>query len=106
MNSNDFAMPLWAWLLLALLLFGQGLWIYRDAARRGRPALLWGLFGLLNFPSSLLVYLVATRGLERGRKDCEGCGGRLPPDAAYCPRCGRAVARPDGPGGKGSGSPG
>ena len=93
MNRGDFSMPLWAWLLLALILFGQGLWIYRDAAKRGRAPLLWGLFGLLNFPSSLLVYLVATRGMGRGAKRCEGCGGRLPRDAAYCPTCGRPLRK-------------
>lgn len=51
----------WGYLLLAVLLLAQALWIFHDARKRGENAWLWGLLGLLNVPSSLLVYLLVTR---------------------------------------------
>ena len=51
----------WGYLLLAVLVLTQALWIFHDARKRGENAWLWGLLGLLNVPSSLLVYLLVTR---------------------------------------------
>lgn len=40
----------------------QGAWIFQDARKRGEKyCWLWGLFGLLNVPQSLIVYLIVTR---------------------------------------------
>jgi len=48
---------------LALL---QGAWIFFDARRRKeRYYWLWGIFGLMNIPSSLLIYLCVTRVISR-----------------------------------------
>jgi hypothetical protein len=55
------AMEWWLYPLLAVLLFGQALWIFVDARKRGENAWLWGLLGLLNVPSSLIIYLLVTR---------------------------------------------
>ena len=54
-------MEWWVYLLLAILLFSQALWIFVDARKRGENAWLWGLLGLLNVPSSLIIYLLVTR---------------------------------------------
>lgn len=54
----------WAYLLIAVLLLTQALWIFHDARKRGKNAWLWGLLGLLNVPSSLIVYLLVTRRKE------------------------------------------
>lgn len=51
----------WAYPLIAVLLLAQALWIFHDARKRGENAWLWGLLGLLNVPSSLIVYLLVTR---------------------------------------------
>ncbi|MDV3428498.1 MAG: sigmaY antisigma factor component [Bacillota bacterium] len=49
-------------LIVAPLLIIQALWIFRDARKRGEKGyILWGLFGLINVPESLLVYLIVTR---------------------------------------------
>ena len=49
-------------LIIAPFLFLQALWIFSDAKKRGEKGyILWGLFGLLNIPQSLLVYLIVTR---------------------------------------------
>lgn len=40
----------------------QGFWIFTDARKRQEKYYwLWGLFGLLNVPSSIIVYLIVTR---------------------------------------------
>jgi len=40
----------------------QASWIFKDAKKRGEKYYwLWGLFGLINLPESLIIYLVVTR---------------------------------------------
>lgn len=54
--------------LLAVLLMAQAFWIFTDARRKGYNAWLWGAFGLLNVPSSLIVYLLVTHLREKDRR--------------------------------------
>jgi hypothetical protein len=46
------------WFVLAGALFCQGMWIFQDARRHGLNRWLWGILGLLNIPTSLIVYLL------------------------------------------------
>lgn len=46
----------WQWAIIAVLLLGQGIFIFQDAQKRGARAWLWGLYGLTSCPSALLVY--------------------------------------------------
>lgn len=49
-------------ILLIPILLVQGTWIFYDARKRKEKYYwLWGLFGLLNVPSSLIIYLLITR---------------------------------------------
>lgn len=49
-------------ILLIPILLLQGAWIFYDARKRKEKYYwLWGLFGLLNVPSSLIIYLLITR---------------------------------------------
>jgi hypothetical protein len=51
--------------LIPILLI-QATWIFYDARKRKEKYYwLWGLFGLLNVPSSLIVYLLVTRSLTK-----------------------------------------
>jgi hypothetical protein len=53
------------------ILLVQGFWIFYDARKRKEKYYwLWGLFGLINSPSSLIVYLLVTRALgkEKNKK--------------------------------------
>lgn len=44
------------------LAIAQGTWIFNDARKHGEKHYwLWGLFGLLNVPSNLIIYLLVTR---------------------------------------------
>lgn len=48
--------------LIAPFLLLQASWIFRDARKRGEKYYwLWGLFGLMNIPQSLIIYLIVTR---------------------------------------------
>lgn len=86
-------MTAWLWALLIALAVTQATWIFRDARRRGEAAWLWGPLGLLNVPTSLIVYLLVTR-LRQG--PCPVCGRRTPRGARYCPHCGTAL-QPESP---------
>jgi hypothetical protein len=53
------------------LLLVQAAWIFLDARKRKEKRYwLWGLFGLINCPQSIIVYLVVTRIiLDKKKKD-------------------------------------
>lgn len=52
-----------------VLLFIQAMFIFFDARKRGEKHYwLWGLFGLINVPSSLIIYLIVTRVIKQTRK--------------------------------------
>lgn len=70
--------------LLAVLLVSQATWIYADARKRGENALLWGIFGLLNVPSSLIIYLIVTR---IGKRNCPSCKRVVEKKFNNCPYC-------------------
>lgn len=54
-----------------ILVLVQGIWIFYDARKRNEKYYwLWGIFGLTNVPSSLIVYLLVTRViLNKNKKD-------------------------------------
>jgi predicted RNA-binding Zn-ribbon protein involved in translation (DUF1610 family) len=79
--------------LIAMILIGQATWIFIDAGKRGERRLLWGLFGLLSCPSSLIVYLLVTRRKSKS-KDCPACGHRMERAARFCPACGKEQVAP------------
>jgi hypothetical protein len=56
--------------LLAIpILLVQASWIFYDARnRKEKYYWLWGLFGLINCPSSLLVYLLVTRAIGKNKR--------------------------------------
>jgi hypothetical protein len=44
------------------ILLTQATWIFKDAKKRGEKYYwLWGLFGLIHCPQSLIIYLIVTR---------------------------------------------
>lgn len=74
------------YVLLGTLAVSQATWIYSDARRRREDfAWLWGLFGLINVPSSLIVYTLVTR---RHNTPCVKCGKPLDDRHEICPYCG------------------
>ena len=80
-------LPLYVWVLLAVALMSQAAWIFRDASKRGENKWLWGLYGLTNVPSSLIVYLLVTRVFLKG-KMCTFCKKKFIASYSFCPYCG------------------
>lgn len=55
-------MPKYLYVILAVLVISQGTFVYYDAKKRKEKyPVLWGIFGSLNVPSNLIVYLIVTR---------------------------------------------
>ena len=50
--------PIAFWILLAVILFSQAIWLFTDAGKRNANKWLWGLWGLIQFPTPLLLYLL------------------------------------------------
>ncbi|WP_035378790.1 hypothetical protein [Fervidicella metallireducens] len=51
------------------ILLIQGSWIFYDARKRGEKYYwLWGIFGLLNTPGNLIIYLIVTRIINKNFK--------------------------------------
>jgi hypothetical protein len=59
--SSISRVPLIAWLLIAVILFTQAFWLFTDASKRGANKWLWGIWGLIQAPSPLLLYLLIVR---------------------------------------------
>ncbi|MFZ7121005.1 MAG: hypothetical protein ACOWWH_08665 [Eubacteriaceae bacterium] len=87
MNSDLSIIPYWVWTLLAVILLIQGTWIFNDANKRGMNRWLWGLLGLLNTPTNLIVYLIVSRTIL-GTRRCYVCDMRYNKTYQYCPHCG------------------
>ncbi len=58
--------PLWMVVLIVFLVFCQGIWIFRDAQKRGRFPWLWGIWGISSMPLPLIVYYFTV--IRRDRK--------------------------------------
>ncbi len=57
-------------IIVSPLLLAQAAWIFTDSRKRGEKYYwLWGLFGLINVPQSLIVYLIVTRIILNRNKD-------------------------------------
>jgi hypothetical protein len=73
--------------LLPIVLITQATWIFRDAQKRGENKWLWGLLGLLNVPTNLIIYLLVTRKFIK-TKVCQSCKKRIRAGFKFCPHCG------------------
>lgn len=74
--------------LIPLVLI-QGTWIFIDARKRKEKYYwLWGILGLLNTPTSIIVYLLVTR--WRNIK-CKNCGRGISEKWDYCPYCSKRI---------------
>jgi len=59
---NNLYVKIFLAILLVIILMAQGFWMFNDARKRGdKRYWLWGIFGLLNIPTNLIVYLIITR---------------------------------------------
>lgn len=57
-NMHPSDVPLYLWVILAAILFAQSTILFINARRHGHNYWLWGIIGLLNFPTATLLYLI------------------------------------------------
>ena len=86
--------PLILWIVLGVVLTVQASWIYLDAARRGENKWLWGIFGVLNTPTNLIIYLIVTRVILK-YNPCTECGKNIRGNYKFCPHCGLDINNKD-----------
>jgi len=75
---------------LFIVLSLQSFWIFKDAEKRGMNKWLWGIFGFLNTPTNLLIYLIISRTLMQ-KNICKSCGYNNNKNASYCANCGEIL---------------
>ena len=77
-------------ILLLVIPVTIGIFVYRDARRRGMSAMLWALAAAL-IPTfiGLIIYLIVAS--ERTAKKCAACGGGVSKDNSVCPHCGATL---------------
>ncbi|WP_256761245.1 sigmaY antisigma factor component [Cohnella sp. WQ 127256] len=68
MTEETLKVSWWFWSLLGLLLLMQSTGLFLHAKRRGGKAWLWGLWGLTQFPSPTLTYMLLQWWKKRKRR--------------------------------------
>ncbi|MFO8133466.1 MAG: zinc ribbon domain-containing protein [Thermoplasmatota archaeon] len=91
------------WVVMLIIWIAIGVWMYKDAEKRGKSGALWLIIGLLLGIIGLIVWLIVRppepsfydkrqEGQEPGEDDrrrCPECGRNIPFDASVCPYCGK-----------------
>ncbi|MDD5779118.1 MAG: zinc ribbon domain-containing protein [Candidatus Thermoplasmatota archaeon] len=89
------------WIIMFVIWIAIGVWMYKDAEKRGKSGALWLIIGLLFGIIGLIVWLIvrppepsfyeskAQEREEKPRRSCPECGREIPLDANTCPYCGK-----------------
>lgn len=70
-HNDIYTLTWWQWVLIAVLLLGQGIFIFQDAQKRGARAWLWGLYGLTSCPTALIVYYFCVMRKKRKKQPAD-----------------------------------
>ncbi len=57
--------PTWALILLGLTLYLQSSWLFKDGQKHCNHPWLWGIWGMIQFPTPLIVYLLVVRKIHK-----------------------------------------
>lgn len=60
--------PLWFYIILMSILVTQSIYLYIDARKRGHARWFWGLWGMIQAPMPILLYLLWSRVIIPARK--------------------------------------
>lgn len=72
--------------VVIIIMLIQSSWIFYDASKRNENKWLWGLFGLIHCPSSLIIYLVVTRKVTN-QILCPHCLYSIRKNSNFCSYC-------------------
>jgi len=87
-----------AWILIWFIIFiAIGIWVYKDAEKRGKSGALWLIIVILLGIIGIIIWLLVRPPIggyqqqpapSTGRM-CPSCGRPIPMDARICPYCGK-----------------
>ncbi|MCC3355391.1 sigmaY antisigma factor component [Bacillus sp. REN16] len=67
MNTNHDLL----FIVVVIIVLIQGLWLFLDARKRGHNYWFWGIWGLIQTPLPLILYLIFARKIYRRGADRE-----------------------------------
>ncbi len=80
--------------IAVIIAIAIGVWMYRDAEKRGESGALWLIIGIVGGIIGLIVWLIVRPEIgekkeeQGGERYCPDCGRSIPIDATVCPYCG------------------
>jgi len=88
------------WVVMFIIWIAIGIWMYKDAEKRGKSGALWLIIGLLFGIIGLIIWVLVRppeasfyekKEAEKQQQDrnCPECGRAIPMDANVCPYCGK-----------------
>lgn len=100
-GSGVFAGALcFVWIIMFIIWIAIGIWMYKDAEKRGKSGALWLIIGLIFGIIGIIIWLLVRppeksfyekKEAEKQQQDrnCPECGRAIPMDANVCPYCGK-----------------
>lgn len=73
-----------AWFVIWILV---GIWVYKDAEKRGKSGALWLIIVILLGIIGIIIWLVVRGEKSSSSRHCPNCGREIPQDARSCPYC-------------------
>lgn len=68
MSLTGNELPTAAWIVIVIICFVQGTWLFLDARKKRLYPWFWGIWGLTGFPTPLVVYFIVTRIIAKRRQ--------------------------------------
>lgn len=58
-------LPIWGWIVIAIILFLQSSWLFKDAQEHNANPWFWGIWGLIQAPTPIIVYMFVIRKIHK-----------------------------------------
>jgi hypothetical protein len=65
MRIDSDHLPIWGWILIAIILFVQSSWLFKDAQENNANPWIWGIWGLIQAPTPFIIYLFVVKKIHK-----------------------------------------